>query len=111
MNDLSLFDLTGKRALVTGGAVGIGRGCAVALAQAGADVAVADLNEAVGQKTAAAIRAMGRRSFFIRCDVTCRDQVQAMVARVAAEWGGLDIAVNNAGIGILGADENVPQAD
>ena len=56
MSDLSLFDLTGKKALVTGGAVGIGRACAVALARAGADVAVVDLNEKVAALTADEIR-------------------------------------------------------
>ncbi len=59
MADLSLFDLTGKKALVTGGAMGIGRGCAVALARAGADVAIVDLNDKAGSKTADEIRSMG----------------------------------------------------
>jgi len=110
MADLSLFDLTGKKALVTGAAVGIGRGCAVALARAGADVAIVDLNEAAGQKTAAEIRGLGRDTLFVSCDVTQKDQVQAMVRRVAEQFGRLDIAVNNAGIGILGADEEIEQA-
>jgi len=110
MADLSLFDLTGKKALVTGAAVGIGRGCAVALARAGADVAIVDLNESAGKKTADEISAMGRESLFVSCDVTQKDQVQAMVRRVAGQFGRLDIAVNNAGIGILGADEELDQA-
>jgi len=110
MADLSLFDLTGKKALVTGAAVGIGRGCAVALARAGADVAIVDLNESAGQKTADEIRALGRDSLFVSCDVTQKEQVQAMVRRVAEQFGRLDIAVNNAGIGILGADEEIDQA-
>ena len=109
MADLSLFDLTGKRALVTGAAVGIGRGCAVALARAGADVAILDLNEKAGSRTAEEIRAMGRQSLFVPCDVTKRDEVQAAVGCVAEAFGRLDIAVNNAGIAILGADEEIAQ--
>ncbi len=110
MADLSLFDLTGQKALVTGGTVGIGRGCAVALARAGADVAIVDLNESAGAKTAAEIGSLGRESLSVSCDVTQKDQVQAMVRRVAEQFGRLDIAVNNAGIGILGADEEIDQA-
>lgn len=109
MADLSLFDLTGRKALVTGAAVGIGRGCAVALAQAGADVAIVDLDEKTGTKTAEDIRALGRQSIFVRCDVTRRDQVQAMVRQVVDAFGRLDIAINNAGIAILGADEELTQ--
>jgi NAD(P)-dependent dehydrogenase (short-subunit alcohol dehydrogenase family) len=109
MADLSLFDLTGKKALVTGAAVGIGRGCAVALARAGADVAILDLNEKAGAKSAEEIRAMGRQSLFVSCNVTKRDQVQAAVRRAAEAFGRLDIAVNNAGIAILGADEEIAQ--
>ena len=111
MTDLSMFDLTGKKALVTGGAVGIGRGCAVGLAKAGADVAIVDVNEAAGAKTAEEIRAMGRQSVFIRCDVTRREQIQEMVRHVVEQFGRLDIAVNNVGIAILGADEEVRQED
>ena len=111
MADLSLFDLTGKKALVTGGAVGIGRGYATALAMAGADVAIVDLDEETAGKTCEGIRAMGRDSMAIRCDVTDKDQVQAMVAKVAERFGRLDIGVNNAGIAILGADEELEQRD
>jgi len=111
MVDLSLFDLTGKKALVTGAAVGIGRGCALALARAGADVAVVDIDQSTGPKTVAEIRALGRDSLFVPCDVTKKDQVQAMVRRVAEHFTRLDIGINNAGIGILGADEELEQAD
>lgn len=109
MADLSLFDLTGKKALVTGAAVGIGRACAVALARAGADVAIVDLNESVGEKTAKEIRALGVDSLVVPCNVARRDEVQAMVQRVVERFGRLDIAVNCAGIGILGADEEMAQ--
>ncbi|MDO4551479.1 MAG: SDR family oxidoreductase [Planctomycetia bacterium] len=108
MNSSSLFDITGKSAFVTGASVGIGRGYAVALAQAGADVAVVDIDDRTGEKTAAEIRQLGRRSLFIHCDVTQKEQVEAMVAKVVSEFGKLDVAVNNAGIGILGADEDYP---
>ncbi len=111
MADLSLFDLTGKKALVTGGAVGIGRGCAVALARAGADVAIVDLNGQAGPQTADEISSMGRDSLFVPCDVTDREGVRETVRCVVEQFGQLDIAVNNAGIGILGADEDIDQED
>ncbi len=111
MANLSLFDLTGKKALVTGGAVGIGRGCALALAQAGADVAIVDLDAETGPKTAEELKAGGVDSLFVSCDVTKKDQVQDMVRQVVEQFGRLDIGVNNAGIGILGADEELEQAD
>lgn len=111
MSDLSLFDLTGKNAFVTGAAMGIGRAYAVGLARAGANVAVVDLDEKTGLKTAEEIRTMGCDSEFIRCDVTQHDQVQEMVQSVAKRFGRLDIAVNNVGIAILGGDENVRPED
>ena len=111
MPNPALFDLTGRKALVTGGAVGIGRGYAIALASAGADVAIVDIDDKVGPKTAKEIQAMGRDSLYIHCDVTNREQVQAMVQAVVQRFGRLDIAVNNAGIAILGADETLQQKD
>ena len=89
MANLTLFDLAGKKALVTGGAVGIGRGCAVALARAGADVAIVDLNEQAGTQTAEEIRSMGVQSSFVPCDVTQKEQVQDMVRQVVGSFGRL----------------------
>ncbi|MCL2623738.1 MAG: SDR family oxidoreductase [Planctomycetaceae bacterium] len=106
MSSLKLFDLHGKSAFVTGASVGIGRGYATALAQAGAHVAVVDIDEETGRKTAAEIASYGVRSVFIRCDVTKKEDVESMIARTVEAFGRLDIAVNNAGIGILGADED-----
>jgi len=83
----------------------------VALAQAGADVAIVDIDEKTGSATAQEIKDMGRDSLFVRCDVTKKDQVQAMMSQVADTFGRLDIGVNNAGIAILGADEALDQAD
>ena len=97
MMGLSLFDLTGKKALVTGGASGIGRACATVMAEVGADVAIVDCNKAAGEKTVEAIKAMGRDAVFIPCDVSNEQQVQAMVASVVEQFGRLDIAVNSAG--------------
>jgi len=111
MADLSLFDLTGKKALVTGSAVGIGRACAVALATAGADVAVVDIDEETAPKTVDRIKALGRDSIFVKCDVTDKSQVQAMAGEVVERFGRLDIGINNAGIAILGADEELDQDD
>jgi 3-oxoacyl-[acyl-carrier protein] reductase len=114
------IDLSGRVALVTGGSRGLGRADALALARAGADVAIADLlvesdasdaaAESVGgfalvakaqglvrtEQTADEIRAMGRRALAVKCDVTDRDQVAAAVARTVEELGSVDILVNNA---------------
>lgn len=108
-NNLNMFDLTGQKALVTGGSVGIGKACATALAMAGADVAIVDIDEKAGSKAAEVIREMGRESIFVKCDVTKKEDVQAMVAKVVEEFGRLDIGVNNAGIAILGGDEDLEQ--
>ena len=104
MAELSLFDLSGKKALVTGGAAGIGRACAFALAMGGADVAIVDVNDDLGQKTVAALRDKGRDASFVRCDVTQAISVQAMIDAVVQRFGRLDIAVNNAGIYRAGND-------
>ncbi|MBT3200404.1 MAG: SDR family oxidoreductase [Phycisphaerales bacterium] len=109
-NHLDMFGLSGKKALVTGGAVGIGKACATALAMAGADVAIVDIDDKTGPKTAEAMRQFGVNSMFVKCDVTSKDQVQAMVAAVVQEFGRLDIGINNAGIAILGGDEDLDQA-
>ncbi|MGD9136972.1 MAG: SDR family oxidoreductase, partial [Desulfobacterales bacterium] len=109
MDNNSLFDLTGKKALVTGGSIGIGRGFALALAQAGADVAIVARNEIAGNSVVEEIKALGRDSLFVKCDVADKEQVQTMVQKVVGQFGQLDIGINNAGIAILGADEEIDQ--
>ena len=92
------MSLDGRVALVTGGGRGIGRGIALQLARAGADVAIADLREELAAGVADEVRALGRRATAVRADVTSWADAQGMVAHAVAELGGLDIAVNNAGV-------------
>ncbi len=98
------FSLAGKRAFVTGSAQGIGYGVAGGLLEAGADVAVVDLASADPGAAAAALgEAHGREVPHIVCDVTDPAAVADMVPAAAELLGGLDIAVNNAGVGNAGA--------
>ena len=94
------FDLTGKRSLVTGGGRGIGRAIALALADAGADVAITSRNSDDAEPVAAEIRAKGRRSLALVLDVRTGASIRACFERLAREWGTIDILVNNAGTNI-----------
>src|SRR5512142_1019269 len=98
-NLFPLFDLQGKVALITGAARGLGRACALALAQAGADVALGLRDVSTGAELESAIAAMGRRVLRLQMDVTRRDQIARAVADAKRELGGIDVLVNNAGIG------------
>ena len=90
------FDLTGKRALVTGANTGIGQAIAVALAEAGADVALA--GRSAPDETLAMIAATGRKAVDLRADLSSTAPVQGLVEAAVGALGGLDILVNNAGI-------------
>ena len=92
------MSLTGKTAIVTGAAQGIGRAIAETLAQHGADVAVADLDPGRSQDTVAAVAKLGRRALNVKVNVADFADVKAMVDQVMKEWGKIDILVNNAGI-------------
>jgi NAD(P)-dependent dehydrogenase (short-subunit alcohol dehydrogenase family) len=98
MSVLDKFRLDGRVAIVTGAAQGLGRAMAQALAEAGADIAIPDLNGAGAAQAAEEIAAVGVRTLAMACDLRERQQVQEMVERVHAELGGPDILVNNAGI-------------
>src|SRR4030042_2481611 len=88
--------LKGKVALVTGGSRGLGRVDALALAEAGADVVVADILMDGAEKTAKEVQAMGRKSFAIKMDVTNMEEVKEGVVRIKNELGSIDILVNSA---------------
>lgn len=90
--------LEGKAAIVTGGASGFGRGIAARFAKEGAAVAIADLNEAAARETAQAIVASGGRAIGLKADVSNGGDVAAMVNDAHAEFGRIDIVVNNAGM-------------
>jgi NAD(P)-dependent dehydrogenase (short-subunit alcohol dehydrogenase family) len=90
--------LAGKRALVTGGAKRIGRALALTLAEAGADVAITYRGSAAdAEATVADLRGLGAKAVALRCDVGDEASVQSAVGAVVAEFGGLDVLVNNAG--------------
>jgi 3alpha(or 20beta)-hydroxysteroid dehydrogenase len=99
---MSVYDLTGRKALVTGGARGLGAGMAEALARAGAAVVIGDIREDLGEATADAIKKSGAEAAFRPLDVTDEGSWELAVEGTIAELGGLDILVNNAGIEITG---------
>jgi NAD(P)-dependent dehydrogenase (short-subunit alcohol dehydrogenase family) len=104
---VSLFDLTGRTAFITGASRGIGKVIAIALAQAGADVALAARSEEGLAEAAAEITALGRKAFVLPLDVTRQDDVNAAVDEAIRLLGQLDIVVNNAG----GSNFLVPMLD
>jgi NAD(P)-dependent dehydrogenase (short-subunit alcohol dehydrogenase family) len=102
----SVFSIAGKSVLITGGAKGIGRACAEALAAAGGRIIIADMDEKAGTGTA---RELG--GDFFPLDVTDRAAVEALANTIAARQGAVDILVNNAGIVRNGPSESVSVAD
>ena len=99
MGILEKMALTGKKGFVTGAARGIGKCTATAFAEAGADVAIVDLDIETAKKTAAELaEKTGRKVIAIQTDCTNKEQVDAMVEEVVAKLGGLDFCHNNAGI-------------
>ena len=92
------MELQGQTAIVTGAGRNIGRAIALELAGMGADIVVAEMDEATGKRTADEVRKLGRRALALRTDVTRMSDLQAMADRSMAEFGRIDILVNNAGI-------------
>lgn len=93
-----LLDLTGKTAIVTGGAIGIGFGIAYRLAEAGARVVIANRTQEDGQKAVESLKAKGWSAAFVTTDVSSEGDVKKLIAETVSLFGGVDILVNNAGI-------------
>jgi NAD(P)-dependent dehydrogenase (short-subunit alcohol dehydrogenase family) len=98
MGDRNMFDLTGRVAIVTGGGFGIGRSICEVMAEFGADVVIADINEELARETAQIIAQYGHRAMAIKTDVSVSSDVQSMVDETVSKWGRIDILFNNAGV-------------
>lgn len=101
------FDLTGKVAVVTGATRGIGKALALGLANAGADVVVVGRTVSACDATAEEIRAMGKKALSIPTDVTDQAAIEAMVEKAVAEFGHIDILMNNAGAAVTKPAEEI----
>jgi NAD(P)-dependent dehydrogenase (short-subunit alcohol dehydrogenase family) len=111
MSAFPSFDLSGRVALVTGAARGIGNALALALANAGADIALGLRDIKTGASLVREIEAMGRRALPLQMDVTRLDQINSAVDQAVAKLGKIDILVNNAGLGPENPAEAVNEAD
>lgn len=110
--DKGMFELTGKKALVTGGSRGIGRGIAICLAKQGADVVInyrSNLEEA--NKVVEEIKVLGRESWSVQADVSDLASIGKMFEEIKTKWGKLDILVNNAGILQFKSFDQITEAD
>ena len=103
--------LRGKIALVTGASRGIGRGCAVRLAEAGADIAVNfHVQEKAALETCALVEERGKRAIPVQADVSCAADVERMIRRIEGDLGIIEVLVNNAGIARRYPWDNIPEA-
>ncbi|GAA3353839.1 hypothetical protein GCM10017744_009020 [Streptomyces antimycoticus] len=102
------MEFAGKIAVITAGAGGIGRACAAALASHGSTVVIADIDAEGAAQAAEEIRALGRESVGIRCDVTSDREVQALADHVVERFGCVDLLHNHAGIGVAGSPDQIP---
>jgi NAD(P)-dependent dehydrogenase (short-subunit alcohol dehydrogenase family) len=101
-------DVTGRVAVITGGGSGIGRATAIALAEAGAHVAVSDVNGDRANTVADEIRTAGGQAVGLRCDVSSDDDMVSLREGALGEFGRVDIVMNNVGVLVLGRPESIP---
>jgi len=106
---MNLFNLSGKVAIVTGAARGIGQGIAVELARHGADIVVSDI--ITGQQTVNKIKALKRKSIYVKADISSKAEVENLINQTIKRFKKIDILVNNAGIYIPGAIKDVKEED
>ena len=104
----SLFDLSGRVALVSGAGSGMGRAMAIALAEAGADLMLAGRSIAGLEKTAGDIEKLGRRAVVVTCDVSRPDDIRRVFVQLDRAFGRIDFLGNVAGEAVLGAPEEIP---
>ncbi len=105
------MELDGRVAVVTGGASGIGRGVALALARSGADIVIGDVNAERMETTVAEVTGLGRKAIAVRCDVTSDADVDTLAQSALSEFGHIDVVMNNAGVSLLGPPERIPMDD
>src|SRR2546425_6979131 len=105
------MNVAGEVAVITGGASGIGRGTALALARRGADIVLAEVNDRRLAAVEAEIAGMGRRVVAVHCDVSRDDDVQQLAERAESNLGPVGLLMNNAGVVLRGALEHVDLAD
>lgn len=107
----SMFDLSGRVALVSGAASGMGRAMSIALAEHGADLMLLDINEAGLQQTVESIQGLGRKAIPVACNVSSPDSIRPMFARLDQEFGRIDFLGNVAGEAVLGRPEDISLDD
>ena len=105
------MDFKDKVAVITGAASGIGRSMALALAEVGADIVIADINDAGMEEVRSEIESAGRRALAVHCDVSQDADVDNLAEQTIAAMGRVDILMNNAGVGILRTIEKLSMAD
>jgi NAD(P)-dependent dehydrogenase (short-subunit alcohol dehydrogenase family) len=103
--------LSGRVAIVTGAASGIGHASAIAFAREGARVVVADRNELGGEETASAIQAEGHEGCFVRVDVSKESEIERMIEETIARWNRIDILFNNAGVVLVKPIEDMSEEE